>query len=97
MSGTQRSSAGLDERRKKLLFRCWHRGMREMDLLMGQFADARIAQLSERDLNDLELLIEVPDQDLFQWLTGTTSVPENYDFAVFRAFKAFHDEREHQL
>ena len=39
MTGTTRSSEGLDLRRRKLLFRAWHRGMREMDLIMGRFAD----------------------------------------------------------
>ena len=45
MSGTTRSSKGLDQRRRKLLFRSWHRGTREMDLIMGRFADATIEQL----------------------------------------------------
>ena len=43
MTGTTRSSGGLDDRRKRLLFRCWHRGTREMDLILGRFADAEIA------------------------------------------------------
>ena len=42
MTGTKLSSEGLDPRRRKLLFRAWHRGMREMDLIMGRFADAAI-------------------------------------------------------
>jgi len=50
MTGTTRSSEGLDLRRRKLLFRSWHRGMREMDLIMGRFADARIAELNESEL-----------------------------------------------
>ena len=45
MSGTTRSSEGLDLRRRKLLFRCWHRGLREVDLIMGRFADATIEAL----------------------------------------------------
>jgi antitoxin CptB len=42
MTGTIRSSDGLDVRRRRILFRAWHRGMREMDLIMGRFADAVI-------------------------------------------------------
>ena len=45
MTGTARSSEGLDPRRRKLLFRAWHRGMREMDLIMGGFADARVGHI----------------------------------------------------
>ena len=90
MSGSTRTSADLDIRRRRILFRAWHRGIREMDLLMGRFADAEIGAMSEAALDDFERLIEVPDPDLFRWLTGEDDVPANYDTAVFRRFKAFH-------
>src|SRR5580698_6503003 len=70
MTGSTRSSDGLDDRRKRLLFRCWHRGTREMDLILGRFADAEIAGLADDELAQLELLIEVPDPDLYAALTG---------------------------
>src|SRR5947207_3407732 len=54
MTGTARSSEGLDLRRRKLLFRSWHRGLREMDLIMGRFADATLDGLSEGGLAELE-------------------------------------------
>ncbi|HSP23629.1 MAG TPA: succinate dehydrogenase assembly factor 2 [Saliniramus sp.] len=91
MTGTVRTSADLDVRRRRILFRSWHRGMREMDLLMGKFADAEISNLSEVELADFELLIEVIDRDLFRWLTGEAETPENYDTPVFRRLKAFHE------
>ena len=91
MTGTVRTSADLDVRRRRILFRSWHRGMREMDLLMGKFADAEIGNLSETELADFELLIEVIDRDLFRWLTGEAETPENYDTPVFRRLKAFHE------
>ena len=90
MSGTRRSSAGLDERRRRILYRAWHRGIREMDLIMGRFADAEIGTMSEADLDAFERLIEVPDRDLFRWITGEDDTPENYDTAVFRRLKGFH-------
>ena len=90
MSGSTRSSADLDPRRRKILFRAWHRGMREMDLIMGRFADAEIGGLSEAELDEFERLIEVLDRDLLSWVTGEAEVPENYDSEVFRRLKAFH-------
>ncbi|MCP4559516.1 MAG: succinate dehydrogenase assembly factor 2 [Bosea sp.] len=90
MSGSTRSSADLDPRRRKILFRAWHRGMREMDLIMGRFADAQIGTLSEAELDEFERLIEVLDRDLLSWVTGEAQVPENYDSDVFRQLKAFH-------
>jgi antitoxin CptB len=90
MSGSTRSSADLDPRRRKILFRSWHRGMRENDLIMGGFADAHIATLTEAELDEFERLIEVLDRDLLSWITGEAQVPENYDTPVFRQLKAFH-------
>ncbi|KFC70310.1 hypothetical protein FG93_02760 [Bosea sp. LC85] len=91
MSGSSRTSADLDPRRRKILFRAWHRGMRETDLIMGRFADAEIGTLSDVELDEFEQLIEVLDRDLLSWITGEAEVPENYDTAVFRRLKAFHN------
>lgn len=90
MSGLSRSSAEFDERRRRILFRAWHRGMREMDLIMGRFAEERLNGMDADDLDRFEALIEVPDRDLLAWLTGREPVPSNYDTAVFAALRAFH-------
>lgn len=90
MSGMTASSAGLDLRRRRVLYRAWHRGTREMDLVMGRFADAEIAAMSDADLAEFERLIEVPDRDLFQWVTGKAETPANYDTPLFRRLKRFH-------
>ena len=89
MTGTTRSSGGLDDRRKRLLFRCWHRGTREMDLILGRFADAEIVGLSHDELSDLERLIEVPDPDLYAALIGDTPLDPEYATALFERIKAF--------
>ncbi|MGL4240287.1 MAG: succinate dehydrogenase assembly factor 2 [Beijerinckiaceae bacterium] len=90
MSGLSRSTDGLDPRRKKILFRAWHRGMREMDLIMGRFAEERLEAMSDAELDIFEQLIEAPDRDLLAWITGREPTPVNYDTSVFRALKAFH-------
>jgi antitoxin CptB len=87
---TERTSDGLDPRRRKLLFRSWHRGMREMDLIMGRFADSALAELSETELADFERLIELPDRDLLAWVTGEAAVPPDVDTVVFRLMRDFH-------
>jgi len=89
MTGTTRSSGGLDDRRKRLLFRCWHRGTREMDLILGRFADAEIETLSDGELDTLEHLIEVPDPDLYAALTGDKPLAPAYASALFDRIKTF--------
>ena len=89
MTGTTRSSSGLDDRRKRLLFRCWHRGTREMDLILGRFADAEIAGLTDDEMGQLEHLIEVPDPDLYAALTGDKPLAGEYASALFDRIKLF--------
>jgi antitoxin CptB len=89
MTGSTRSSGGLDDRRKRLLFRCWHRGTREMDLILGRFADAEIASLSDGEVTTFEQLIEVPDPDLYAALTGDRPIAPEYASALFDRIKAF--------
>lgn len=87
--GLSRTSEDLDPRRRKALYHAWHRGTREMDLLLGRFADANIADLSDAELSAFEQLMEVPDRDLFGWLLGRVETPENYDGPIVRRLVAF--------
>ncbi|MDR3466199.1 MAG: succinate dehydrogenase assembly factor 2 [Xanthobacteraceae bacterium] len=89
MTGTTRSSQGLSDRRKRLLFRCWHRGTREMDLILGRFADAHIADLSEAEVDELERLGEMPDPDLFAMLSGAAAIPPELAHGLLPRIKAF--------
>jgi antitoxin CptB len=89
MTGSTRSSGGLDERRKRLLFRCWHRGTREMDLILGRFADVEIANLTDVELGQLEQLIEVPDPDLYAALTGNAPLAPHHAGHLFDRIKSF--------
>lgn len=89
MTGSTRSSDGLDDRRKRLLFRCWHRGTREMDLILGRFADAEIAILSEAEMTELEALMELPDPDLYNAFSGSGDIDPQYAGALFDRIKSF--------
>ena len=88
MSGI--SSEGLDARRRRLLFRCWHRGIREMDLVLGRFADAQLASLSAAELGELERWLEVPDPQMFAYVNGAEAVPAEFDTALFKRLRDFH-------
>jgi antitoxin CptB len=90
---TERSSEGLDERRRKLLFRAWRRGVRETDLIVGRFADAYIDQFDQADLDDFEHLIEASNAELYAWVSGAEAIPANYDTAVLAKLKEFHRQR----
>ncbi len=67
----------LDNRRKRLIFRSWHRGMREMDLIMGTFADVNVSDMDVAALDLYEKLLETPDPDVYDWISGQKPVPAN--------------------
>jgi antitoxin CptB len=90
MTGTTRSSEGLDHRRRRVLFRAWHRGTREVDLITGRFADAHVGTLTDVELAAFEQLLDVPEPELYAWVTGELPVPESHDSALFRRMRDFH-------
>jgi antitoxin CptB len=88
MSGSMLSSATLDERRRKILFRAWRRGMREMDLVMGSFADSNLADMSEAELDEFERLMDAPDPEVLSWITGEAPTPPEFDTPLFARLRA---------
>ncbi len=84
------SSAGLDERRRRTLFRAWHRGMREMDIIYGKFSDSEITRLSDAELDQFEELMDLPDRDVLMFVTGEAATPAEFDTGLFRKLRDFH-------
>ena len=84
---TEPVNASLDARRRRLLFRATHRGMYENDILLGGFVRARLAAFSESDLTLLEELLELPDNDLADWLTGRRPIPDAMDTPLLRRIR----------
>ena len=81
--------APADIRRKRLLFRSWHRGTRETDLILGRFADAHLAGFDADQLDRYEGLLECSDVDLFDWVSGRALPPAALDHDVMRLLLAF--------
>ena len=66
----------LNIRKKRLKFRCWHRGSREADLLLGTFADRYLEHMDSIDVVKLENIVDCDDQVIWDWLTGVAEVPK---------------------
>lgn len=69
-------SEDRETRLKRIRMRAWHRGTKEMDLILGRFADARLDAMDDAALDALEALMGENDQDLYQWVTGQVPAPE---------------------
>ena len=86
-----REAAADDEiRRKRIRIRAWRRGMRELDILVGGFVDARLDTLVSAELDELEALLDLPDAELLGWLAGVTPPPPERDTLLLRKIVAFH-------
>ena len=79
----------MDARCRKLKFRAWRRGFREMDLLMGSFADKYLDTYGEAELDQFEALLGLPDWEVYAWLVGQNEVPASHRSAVLDQLIAF--------
>ena len=89
------AAADLAKAIKRLRYRSWRRGTREMDLLLGRFADARLEGCDEGQLRRFEALLERPDPDLGAWILGDGPVPEAYRSDMLEQLRAFHRRGRH--
>lgn len=78
-----------DQRLRRLRMRSARRGTKEMDLILGPFAQARLGQMSPDVLSDYEALLEENDQDLYAWITGRSTPPERHGTLV-ESVRQFH-------
>jgi len=78
-------------KRKKLIFRSWHRGTQEMDIIMGRFADDFIPKCSQADLEVYEELLNEPDPDLYNWISGKEPVPANKHSSIMEQLLTHHE------
>ena len=85
---TEPEHAAPDARRRRLLYRATHRGTFENDLMIGGFVRARLEPLTNDDLDALEALMDLPDVDLADWLTGRRPIPPEAQFPMLMRIKA---------
>jgi len=75
----------IDKRRKQAIYRANHRGIKEMDIILGRFANAHVGAMDEAMLTRFEAIMAEADRDLVLWFTGETGAPEHIDAELFAA------------
>lgn len=83
---TENNKRDTEIARKRLHFRSWHRGTREMDMLLGRFADQHLKDYDAAQLERYERLLKNSDPDLYNWLSGNEPLPPSEDSDVMRDF-----------
>ena len=79
----------MNVHRNRLLFKSWHRGTQESDLLLGSFADSCLAGFDASQLNRYEALLDCSDADLFEWILGGGVPPAEHDHDVLHLLRAY--------
>ncbi len=87
MKSEGQSIEDIDTMRKRLIYRSWHRGTREMDLIMGSFADKYMAGFSKDELEVYDALLQQNDPDLYNWIAGVENPPANIISDVFEKLR----------
>jgi antitoxin CptB len=80
---------------RRLLFRCWHRGTQESDVILGSFAETFLESLDSSQLSRFEALLDCTDPDLFDWIFGVSNPPPEHDHDVMQLLRSFCIERRH--
>jgi antitoxin CptB len=83
----------MDDKRKRLLFHCTHMGMKENDVMFGDFARAHVDTLSDADVADLEALLKNNDLDLYNWVLERSPVPLEWQTDVLCQLQMFNAGR----
>lgn len=86
---TDTTPLDLAARIRRLKFRSWHRGIKEMDLILGYFADTVLETLSPAELDQYETLIEAEDTSLYNWVTGREATPAEFDTELLTRIRTF--------
>ena len=81
--------ASLVDRRRRALYRATHRGTKEMDWLLGRYAEARLPAVNEAELAEIEDFITVADPDLQAWIMAGVPADPQHEALVGR-IRAFH-------
>ena len=79
----------LDDRRKRLKFRAWRRGFREIDLILGGFVDKHVTTLDEADLAAFEALLDERDLEVYDWIVGRSPAPPQHETPLLYRLRAF--------
>ncbi len=89
MAPEKAAGEDLPMRRRRLRYRAWHRGTKEMDLVLGPFADAHLDGFGAPELDRLEALMDEEDTDLLRWVMGQEDVPARADAALLETIIAY--------
>jgi antitoxin CptB len=86
--------ASIEHRRKRALYRATHRGTKELDWLLGRFAEARLPAMTDGDMNLFEQFLQVPDPELHAWIMQPQTLDGSGFSGLIHALRDYHEMTE---
>lgn len=90
MSAMPQDTEAHQARLRKLSFRAWRRGFKEADLILGNFADETLATLTPEQVDIFEVVLELPDHDLYGWIIEREPVPPEHKSEIMNMLNAYY-------
>jgi len=84
-------------RRRKLSFRAWRRGFKEADIVLGHFSDQALPTMDDDSLDIFEILLEVPDHDLYGWIIEREPTPVEFRSEIMKQLNMFYKTAHKKL
>ncbi len=75
--------------KKKLLYRSKYRGSREMDLILGKFAETFLDKMDDKELKDFEKILEQSDKDIYKWIVSREAPPATVNLGLIDKLRNF--------
>jgi antitoxin CptB len=86
----------LDHLKKKLLYQSAHRGCKELDIILGSFAENFLMDLEYKSIKLYEELLQAPDNDIYNWIIEKTLPPKQYDTKLLKRIISF-NKKKHEI
>lgn len=83
----------MDLLRKKLLYKSWHRGCKETDIILGEFAKTMIEKLTDKDLEAFAVIVESSDNKIYDAAVGRIPIPDSFDEELFKRIIKFNKNK----
>ncbi|WP_236870196.1 FAD assembly factor SdhE [Candidatus Bandiella numerosa] len=86
----------FDHLKKKLLYQSTHRGCKELDIILGSFAEKFLMNLESESIKQYEELLQVPDNDIYNWVIEKSIPPKRYDTKLLSSIISFNKKKYDQ-
>ena len=84
------TTGSMDHRRRRALYRATHRGTKELDWLVGRYAEARLPAMPEEGMDVFERFLTIADPELHAWILAPGQLDQSAFLGIVQDIRTFH-------